>query len=89
MLFMFYLLFQITKGYDCSDMDLQSIPDEIPNSVQILQFSFNYLPVLYNSTFQRLKSLQSLDLTRWAELNNKLSGVQLCVNNSRNKIKIT
>ncbi|NP_001297419.1 CD180 antigen precursor [Danio rerio] len=55
---------QITKGYDCNDMDLQSIPDEIPNSVQILQFSFNYLPALYNSTFQRLKSLRSLDVTR-------------------------
>ncbi|XP_056600908.1 CD180 antigen [Triplophysa dalaica] len=55
---------QITDGYDCSDMSLQSIPDEIPDSVQILKFSFNYLPALYNFTFKRLQSLHYLDLTR-------------------------
>ncbi|XP_067294013.1 CD180 antigen [Pseudorasbora parva] len=55
---------QITNGYDCSDMDLGLIPDEVPNSVQILKFSFNYLPALYNFTFQRLNNLHSLDLTR-------------------------
>ncbi|XP_026068317.1 CD180 antigen [Carassius auratus] len=55
---------QVTNGYDCSGMNLQVIPDEIPNSVQILIFSFNYFPALYNSTFQRLTSLNYLDLTR-------------------------
>ncbi|KAG1957875.1 CD180 antigen [Pimephales promelas] len=55
---------QIANGYDCSGMDLQLIPDEVPNSVQILKFSFNYLPALYNSTFQRLNNLHSVDLTR-------------------------
>ncbi|XP_043095285.1 CD180 antigen [Puntigrus tetrazona] len=55
---------QIANGYDCSDMDLQVIPDEIPNSVQIFKFSFNYLPALYKFTFQRLTSLIYLDLTR-------------------------
>ncbi|KAK9974200.1 hypothetical protein ABG768_022306 [Culter alburnus] len=55
---------QIANGYDCSDMDLQFIPDEVPNSVLIFKFSFNYLPALYNFTFQRLNNLHSLDLTR-------------------------
>ncbi|KAA0716517.1 CD180 antigen [Triplophysa tibetana] len=54
----------ITGGYDCSDMSLQSIPDEIPDSVHILKFSFNYMPALYNFTFKRLMSLHYLDLTR-------------------------
>ncbi|KTF74854.1 hypothetical protein cypCar_00035962, partial [Cyprinus carpio] len=64
---------QVAKGYDCSDMNLQVIPNEIPNSVQILTFSFNYLPALYNFTFQRLTSLNYLDLTRQVDLSeNKL-----------------
>ncbi|KAJ8401846.1 hypothetical protein AAFF_G00374270 [Aldrovandia affinis] len=54
----------IDGGYDCSGHNLQSIPDELPNSAQILDFSFNYLPSIYNSTFARLKSLVYLDLTR-------------------------
>uniref|UniRef100_A0A9J8CXR1 Toll-like receptor 7 n=1 Tax=Cyprinus carpio carpio TaxID=630221 RepID=A0A9J8CXR1_CYPCA len=58
-----FFFFQMPNGYDCSDMDLQVIPDQIPNSVQILKFSFNYLPALYNLTFQRLKSLNYLVLT--------------------------
>ncbi|XP_051980472.1 CD180 antigen-like [Xyrauchen texanus] len=56
--------FQIDDGYDCSDLDLKLIPDEVPNSVRILKFSFNYLPSLYNFTFQRLRSLTFLELTR-------------------------
>ncbi|KAK2911488.1 hypothetical protein Q8A67_003621 [Cirrhinus molitorella] len=55
---------QIADGYDCSDMELQVIPDEIPSFVKKLKFSFNYLPALYNFTFQRLRSLNYLDLTR-------------------------
>ncbi|XP_073695635.1 CD180 antigen [Garra rufa] len=51
-------------SYDCSDMDLQVIPDEIPTSVKNFKFSFNYLPSLYNFTFHRLMSLIFLDLTR-------------------------
>lgn len=62
--FFIIFFFQVVNGYDCSDMDLQVVPNEIPNSVQILKFSFNYLPALYNFTFQRLTSLNYLDLTR-------------------------
>ncbi|XP_017315600.1 CD180 antigen isoform X2 [Ictalurus punctatus] len=51
-------------GSDCSGLALQLVPDEIPDSIKTLDFSFNYLPTLYNSTFQRLRSLVSLDLTR-------------------------
>ncbi|KAI1905305.1 hypothetical protein AGOR_G00014730 [Albula goreensis] len=54
----------IDVGYDCSGHSLQSIPDQLPSSVQILDFSFNFLPSIYNSTFARLKSLVHLDLTR-------------------------
>ncbi|XP_072549112.1 CD180 antigen [Salminus brasiliensis] len=55
---------QTADGYDCSGLALQFVPDEIPESTETLDFSFNYLPELYNSTFHRLKNLISLDLTR-------------------------
>ncbi|MCI4394275.1 hypothetical protein PGIGA_G00166900 [Pangasianodon gigas] len=55
---------QTADGSDCSGLALQLVPDEIPDSIKTLDFSFNYLPTLYNSTFQRLRSLVSLDLTR-------------------------
>ncbi|KAK3509039.1 hypothetical protein QTP70_018806, partial [Hemibagrus guttatus] len=55
---------QTADGSDCSGLDLQFIPDDIPDSIKTLDFSFNYLPTLYNSTFPRLRSLVSLDLTR-------------------------
>nr|XP_055056960.1 CD180 antigen isoform X1 [Misgurnus anguillicaudatus] len=58
------LCIQIVDGYDCSDMNLQLIPDEVPNSVRTLKFAFNYLPALYNFTFERLQNLHYLDLTR-------------------------
>lgn len=48
-------------------MALQRVPDEIPDTIKTLDFSFNYLPMLYNSTFPRLRSLVSLDLTRSEE----------------------
>ncbi|XP_049330314.1 CD180 antigen [Astyanax mexicanus] len=55
---------QIADGYDCGGLALQSVPDEISESSRTLDFSFNYLPALYNTTFQRLKNLVLLDLTR-------------------------
>ncbi|XP_036384662.1 CD180 antigen [Megalops cyprinoides] len=55
---------RIDEGYDCSGHNFQNIPDELPSSTQILDFSFNYLPSIYNTTFGRFKSLVSLDLTR-------------------------
>ncbi|KAK1787934.1 hypothetical protein P4O66_016418, partial [Electrophorus voltai] len=49
---------------DGSDLDLSFVPNQITESTKSLDFSFNYLLALYNSTFQRLKNLVSLDLTR-------------------------
>ncbi|XP_034152945.1 CD180 antigen [Esox lucius] len=51
-------------GYDCSGHGLLSIPDDLPNSTKTLDFSFNHLPAIYNTTFVRLKDLILLDLTR-------------------------
>uniref|UniRef100_UPI003AAD7890 CD180 antigen n=1 Tax=Centroberyx gerrardi TaxID=166262 RepID=UPI003AAD7890 len=53
-------------GYDCSDQNLQAVPgpDGLPSATKILDFSFNHLPALYNTTFSRLTQLVSLDLTR-------------------------
>ncbi|KAG5272617.1 hypothetical protein AALO_G00167490 [Alosa alosa] len=55
---------QIVNGYDCSGRNLESVPDVVSNTTQNLDFSFNYLPNLYKSTFSRLSELLSLDLTR-------------------------
>lgn len=55
-------------GSDCSGLALRLVPDEIPDATKTLDFSFNYLPALYNSTFHRLRSLVSLDLTRLEEM---------------------
>ncbi|XP_066567667.1 CD180 antigen [Amia ocellicauda] len=57
---------QIVPGleYDCSGHESPHIPQDLPLSTQSLDFSFNYLPYVYNSTFVNLKSLVHLDLTR-------------------------
>lgn len=65
-LFLFFLSLKTADSLDCSGLALQRVPDEIPDSIKTLDFSFNFLPSLYNSTFQKLKSLVSLDLTRLA-----------------------
>ncbi|XP_045081366.1 CD180 antigen [Coregonus clupeaformis] len=49
---------------DCSGQGLPRIPNGLPSSTNTLDFSFNYLPAIYNTTFVRLKELVSLDPTR-------------------------
>ncbi|NXK97339.1 CD180 protein, partial [Formicarius rufipectus] len=57
---------QITenKSYICEGLGLREIPEKLPVTTEILDFSFNVLPSLQNSTFSKLKSLLYLDLTR-------------------------
>ncbi|XP_053313917.1 CD180 antigen [Spea bombifrons] len=52
------------ESYSCEWLGLQNIPESIPATTEILDFSFNSLYVLYNSTFSRLRNLKHLDLTR-------------------------
>uniref|UniRef100_A0A8D0GPS8 CD180 molecule n=1 Tax=Sphenodon punctatus TaxID=8508 RepID=A0A8D0GPS8_SPHPU len=52
------------KNYCCEDLGLTEIPKALPAITEILDFSFNFLPSLHNSTFNMLKSLVYLDLTR-------------------------
>ncbi|NXY41941.1 CD180 protein, partial [Ceuthmochares aereus] len=54
----------VNKSYSCDGLGLREIPEKLPVTTQILDFSFNVLPALQNSTFSRLKSLLYLDLTR-------------------------
>ncbi|KAM5191779.1 CD180 antigen [Mantella aurantiaca] len=52
------------KNYDCEGLGMQEIPDGIPGSTEILDFSFNYLLSIYHFTFSRLEKLEYLDLAR-------------------------
>ncbi|KAM9214076.1 CD180 antigen [Leptosomus discolor] len=52
------------KSYSCEGLGLREIPEKLPVTTEILDFSFNVLPSLKNSTFSELKSLLYLDLTR-------------------------
>ncbi|NXG66742.1 CD180 protein, partial [Hemiprocne comata] len=54
----------INKSYSCEGLGLMEIPEKLPVTTEILDFSFNVLPSLQNSTFSKLKSLLYLDLTR-------------------------
>ncbi|XP_014820332.1 PREDICTED: CD180 antigen [Calidris pugnax] len=54
----------VNKSYSCEGLGLREIPEELPVSTEILDFSFNVLPSLRNSTFSELKSLLYVDLTR-------------------------
>ncbi|KAM9367310.1 LOW QUALITY PROTEIN: CD180 antigen [Phaethornis superciliosus] len=54
----------INKSYSCEVLGLRGIPKKLPVTTEILDFSFNILPSLDNSTFSELKSLLYLDLTR-------------------------
>ncbi|XP_009476077.2 CD180 antigen [Pelecanus crispus] len=55
---------RVNKSYSCEGLGLKEIPDKLPVTTEILDFSFNVLPSLQNSTFSELKSLLYLDLTR-------------------------
>uniref|UniRef100_A0A452HLK5 Uncharacterized protein n=1 Tax=Gopherus agassizii TaxID=38772 RepID=A0A452HLK5_9SAUR len=52
------------KSYSCEDLGLREIPERLPTTTEILDFSFNLLSSLHNSTFSKLKNLVYLDLTR-------------------------
>ncbi|XP_031466054.1 CD180 antigen isoform X1 [Phasianus colchicus] len=52
------------KSYSCEGLGLREIPGSLPVTTEILDFSFNMLPSLQNSTFSGLESLLYLDLTR-------------------------
>ncbi|NXL88040.1 CD180 protein, partial [Alectura lathami] len=52
------------KSYSCEGLGLREIPGSLPATTEILDFSFNVLPSLQNSTFSGLDSLLYLDLTR-------------------------
>ncbi|XP_010199800.1 CD180 antigen [Colius striatus] len=54
----------VNKSYTCEGLGLREIPEILPATTEILDFSFNLLPSLQNSTFSELKSLLYLDLTR-------------------------
>ncbi|NXJ70333.1 CD180 protein, partial [Rostratula benghalensis] len=54
----------VNKSYSCEGLGLREIPEELPVTTEILDFSFNVLPSLQNSTFSEMKSLLYLDLTR-------------------------
>ncbi|KGL80181.1 CD180 antigen, partial [Tinamus guttatus] len=54
----------VNKSYSCEGLGLTEIPEQLPVTTEILDFSFNLLPTLHNSTFSKLSSLLSLDLTR-------------------------
>ncbi|XP_027719286.1 CD180 antigen [Vombatus ursinus] len=75
--------------YNCENLGLKEIPESLPATTKFLEFSFNFLPDLQNSTFSRLRDLVYLDLTRceinWIhedafENNNDLSIVVLTGN---------
>ncbi|NWS70682.1 CD180 protein, partial [Crotophaga sulcirostris] len=54
----------VNESYSCEGLGLREIPEKLPVTTEILDFSFNVLPALQNSTFSKLKSLLYLDLTR-------------------------
>lgn len=58
--------FQVIAGkdYDCEGLGLQKLPDSVPDSTEILDFSFNSLFAIYHFTFSRLDKLEYLDLAR-------------------------
>lgn len=55
---------EANKTYNCENLGLSKIPDTLPNKTEILEFSFNFLPTIQNTTFSRLINLTFLDLTR-------------------------
>ncbi|XP_058419930.1 CD180 antigen [Diceros bicornis minor] len=55
---------EANKTYNCENLDLREIPDTLPDTTEFLEFSFNFLPTIQNTTFSRLTNLIFLDLTR-------------------------
>ncbi|XP_076973511.1 CD180 antigen [Tamandua tetradactyla] len=55
---------EANRTYNCENLGLSKIPDTLPDTTEVLEFSFNFLPTLQNTTFSRLLNLIFLDLTR-------------------------
>ncbi|XP_006902433.1 PREDICTED: CD180 antigen [Elephantulus edwardii] len=55
---------EVNKTYNCEYLGLSKVPDFLPNTTEVLDFSFNFLPTIQNTTFRRLINLIFLDLTR-------------------------
>lgn len=51
-------------SYQCMELNLYKIPDNIPISTEMLDLSFNYLRHLGSHNFSRFPELQVLDLSR-------------------------
>ncbi|KAG8131038.1 hypothetical protein E2320_017975, partial [Naja naja] len=51
-------------SYNCEGLGLRELPEQLPFTTEVLDFSFNFLHLLQQSTFSRLKALVHLDLTR-------------------------
>uniref|UniRef100_A0A8C5YKL4 CD180 molecule n=1 Tax=Marmota marmota marmota TaxID=9994 RepID=A0A8C5YKL4_MARMA len=67
---------EANKTYNCENLGLSEIPDTLPNTTEFLEFSFNFLPTIQNTTFSRLIDLTFLDLTRPGDLPDGKSGVE-------------
>ncbi|XP_004623091.1 CD180 antigen [Octodon degus] len=50
--------------YNCGNLGLGELPNTLPNTTEMLEFSFNFLPTIQATTFGRLINLIFLDLTR-------------------------
>lgn len=62
---MYFPQITVNKSYSCEGLGLREVPEKLPVTTEILDFSFNMLPSLQNSTFSQLKSLLYLDVTRY------------------------
>ncbi|KAB1281248.1 CD180 antigen [Camelus dromedarius] len=56
---------EASRTYNCENLGLKEIPDTLPNTTEFLEFGFNFLPTVQNTTFSRLINLIFLDLTRY------------------------
>ncbi|XP_063152814.1 CD180 antigen [Candoia aspera] len=52
------------RSYSCEGLGLSELPEQLPFTTEVLDFSFNFLYSLQHSTFSKLKALVHLDLTR-------------------------
>ena len=68
-LMLIYIVYSLQKEanrtYNCENLGLREIPDTLPNMTEFLEFGFNFLPTIQNTTFSRLINLVFLDLTRY------------------------
>lgn len=54
------------RTYNCENLGLREIPDTLPNTTEVLEFSFNFLPTIQKYNLQQAHiNLIFLDLTRF------------------------